>query len=207
MRKTGTRPVSILTGQKNRDNSKTRRLFFAIDLPEQVISNAERLISGFDISPSHVRWVRFSNLHITLKFLGDVNVEMIPAIANCARKAAIKSEPLKLTIQGMGLFPNMHKPQIVWFGVGGENHKLSMLEAELSEHLELLGIPGDERPFKAHLTIGRVKSKNARGGLIRLTHNNHDTYVGEAMINSLVLYESQLDPGGAIYTKLESFDL
>ena len=203
MRKTGKkRPVSYLTGK-----SGTKRVFFAIDVPEQVIVNAERLIDEFNIPPAHVRWVQLNNLHITLKFLGDINTGTIPAIIDYAKKAVSGIGPIRLVFQSMGLFPNSNKPKVVWFGVGGHTDKLTKLESALSESLEPLGIPGDERAFTAHLTIGRVKTDNARGELIRLVHNNQKTFVGSALINNIVLYESSLNPGGSVYTKLATFDL
>lgn len=194
-------------GGEKAGSSETKRLFFAVDIPEPTLVSAERILETFDIPPNHVRWVHVRNLHITLKFLGDIEQDRVPALCEAAREAAAGFGPMDLIIEGMGIFPNIHHPRVVWFGVGGESANLAALEAELAKKLEPLGFEPDERPFAPHLTIGRVKSALARGELLRLVHNNQKVRVGPAPVDALHLYESRLSPGGSIYTRIESFPL
>jgi 2'-5' RNA ligase len=186
---------------------EVKRLFFAVDLPLKTLSSAQDLIDKFGIPADHVRWVHVKNLHVSLKFLGDVDVKTIPSLCEKAEEAVSGFGAMSLSIEGMGLFPNHTKPKVIWFGIKGEVKELACLELSLAKNIECLGFPGDERPFTPHLTIGRVKSGNARGELIRLVHNNHELKVGEAPVKAVHLYESRLGPGGSVYTKVESFSL
>ncbi len=186
---------------------KTKRLFFAIDLPQSTIASAERLMETFRISPAAVGWVRAGNLHVTLKFLGDVPESNISALCDAVRGAVSGFANFRLTIEGMGMFPNQTRPRVVWFGAGGDTASLSKLESLVTKKIQPLGYPADERPFTAHITIGRVKSQTARGELIRLVHSNQKIFVGEVPVDSLMLYESKLSPGGSIYSVIESFQL
>jgi len=186
---------------------ETKRLFFAIDLPQSTIASAERLMETFRISPAAVGWVRAVNLHITLKFLGDVPESNISALCDAVREPVSGVVGFRLTIEGMGMFPNQNRPRVVWFGTGGDTASLSTLESLVTKNIQPLGYPADERPFTAHITIGRVKSQTARGELIRMVHNNQKTFVGEVPVDSLMLYESKLSPGGSIYSVVESFQL
>ncbi|VAX15088.1 2'-5' RNA ligase [hydrothermal vent metagenome] len=194
--------------EKGKEEKKeVKRLFFAVDLPDETLARAGSLIDKFGIPPAHVRFVHMENLHISIKFLGDVEVKTIASLCKIAKEAVLGFGAMLLTIEGMGLFPNHTKPRVVWFGVGGETDKLARLESKLAKNIECLGFPADERPFTPHLTIGRVKSESARGELIRLVHNNRELKVGDALMDAVHLYESRLGPGGSVYTKVESFPL
>lgn len=186
---------------------EVKRLFFAVDLPLKTLSTAQSLIDKFGVPSAHVRWVHAKNLHISLKFLGDVEAQTIPSLCAKAKEAVSGFGEMSLSIEGMGLFPNNTKPRVVWFGIKGATKQFARLESRLSENIECLGFPAAERPFTPHLTIGRVKSASARGELIRLVHNNHDLKVGEAPVKVIHIYESRLGPGGSVYTKVESFPL
>jgi 2'-5' RNA ligase len=167
----------------------------------------ENLVQKFDTPPNFVRWVRAGNMHITLKFLGEVDEATIPSIAEAARRAVAPFPALKLSIEGLGVFPNHEHPQVVWFGVKGDTETLREMERALSLSLTALGFPPEDRPFVGHLTIGRVKSGNARGKIARLVRQYHRFYIGDTVANEVALYESRLTMEGAVYTKLESFPL
>ncbi|VAX15546.1 2'-5' RNA ligase [hydrothermal vent metagenome] len=190
------------------DTLNVRRLFFAIDLPLETIASAERLIESVsDIPITQVRWVHSVNLHITLKFLGDVENEKTFDICDIAKKVFTGFGPINLSVEGMGLFPNHDNPKVVWLGVHGNTEELAKMELNLSAGLEKLGYPPDQKKFTAHLTIGRVKNESARGKLVRLARKYHDTYIGDASADSVALYESKLNPGGAIYSVVDRFPL
>ncbi len=186
----------------------SRRIFFAIDLPEDTVKAAEDLFKTFSGIPKNfISWVKSTNLHITLKFLGPVQQKKIPDICSAARRAFASIEPMELMIEGMGIFPNHDRPRVVWLGVKGDTDKLASLESALSKELEPLGFPPDQRPFVAHLTIGRVKNENVRGRLIRLVREYHETRIGPAPVAKITLYESMLSAKGAAHTALDSFPL
>jgi 2'-5' RNA ligase len=186
---------------------KSRRLFFAIDPPEALTQKMENLVQKFDTPPNFVRWVRAGNMHITLKFLGEVDEAAIPSIVEAVRHAVAPFPPLKLVIEGLGVFPNHEQPQVVWFGVKGDTETLREMERALSTSLTALGFPPEDRPFIGHLTIGRVRSGNARGKIARLVRQYHRFYIGDTVASQVALYESRLTMEGSVYTKLESFPL
>ncbi|MGK7346249.1 MAG: RNA 2',3'-cyclic phosphodiesterase [Candidatus Nitrospinota bacterium M3_3B_026] len=188
-------------------NDDVKRLFFAVDIPEPTRAAAERLLEETDIPPEAVRWVRPGNMHLTLKFLGETPSGKIPAIIEAAKRALTSFGPLSLTIEGMGVFPNHDRPRTIWLGVGGETGALAAMEAALSKELEGLGFPPDERPFAAHLTVGRVKSVSARGSIARLVRRLRGEFIGHAPVGEVALYESRLATAGALYTVVESFPL
>jgi 2'-5' RNA ligase len=167
----------------------------------------ENLVQKFDTPPNFVRWVRAGNMHITLKFLGEVDEAAIPPIVDAARRAVTPFPALKLVIEGLGVFPNHEQPQVVWFGVKGDTETLREMEKALSSSLAALGFPPEDRPFAGHLTIGRVRSGNARGKIARLVRQYHRFYIGDTVASQVALYESRLTMEGAVYTKLESFPL
>ena len=186
---------------------RSRRLFFALDPPAALTRKIENLVKKFDTPPNFVRWVRAGNMHITLKFLGDVDESAIPAVVEAARRAVEPCPPLKLIVEGLGVFPNHEQPQVIWFGVSGDTEPLREMERSLSSSLTPLGFPPEDRPFAGHLTIGRVKSGNARGKIARLVRQYHRFYIGETVSAEVALYESRLGMEGAVYAKLDSFPL
>lgn len=167
----------------------------------------ENLVQKFDTPPNLVRWVRAGNMHITLKFLGEVDEASIPSIVEATRHAVTPFPAMKLTIEGLGVFPNHELPQVVWFGVKGDTETMREMEHALSLSLTGFGFPPEDRPFVGHLTIGRVKSANARGKIARLVRQYHRYYIGDTVASEVALYESRLTMEGAVYTKLESFPL
>lgn len=186
---------------------RSRRLFFAIDPPAELTLKMENLVQKFDTPPNFVRWVRAGNMHITLKFLGEVDEDSIPSIVEAAREAVTPFPAMKLVIEGLGVFPNHEHPQVVWFGIKGDTEPLRQMEHSLSSSLTALGFPPEDRPFVGHLTIGRVKSANARGKIARLVRQYHRFYIGDTVAGEVALYESRLTMEGAVYMKLESFPL
>lgn len=186
---------------------RSRRLFFAIDPPAELTRKMENLVSKFDTPPNLVRWVRAGNMHITLKFLGEVDETAIPSIVDAARRAVTPFSAMKLVIEGLGVFPNHEQPQVVWFGIKGDTEPLRQMERALSSGLTALGFPPEDRPFVGHLTIGRVKNATARGKIARLVRQYHRFYIGDMVAGEVALYESRLTMDGAVYMKLESFPL
>ncbi|MBI4667454.1 MAG: RNA 2',3'-cyclic phosphodiesterase [Nitrospinae bacterium] len=196
-----------LAGAGGAPDEQTRRIFFAIDLPDELTTRAENVISGFGVPSGQVRWARAGNMHITMRFLGDVSEKAIPGLCDAAGQIAATFRPFRITVEGLGVFPNQERPRVVWFGVGGDVENLKNIETALSARLEGMGFPPEERAFSAHLTIGRVKSDNARGKIARLVRQYRRYYIGDAPVTEIALYESKLNPQGSIYTKLGSFKL
>lgn len=149
-----------------------------------------------------VAWVKASNLHLTLKFLGDVEEQRIEAIATSLTKAAAQVDAFDLTIGGFGAFPTRARPRVIWVGANGP--RLHALVESIESALEPLGFPRETRPFAGHITLGRVRARSTRG---LSCHTGAEGHHGATRVTRIVLMRSQLTPGGASYTELGVFSL
>jgi 2'-5' RNA ligase len=183
------------------------RSFIAIDLPHEVrliLDQVQRELKG---SVTGVRWVRPEGIHLTLKFLASIPPEQVAAIAAAVGKAIHREPPLALNLSGLGAFPNPRRPRVIWVGIGGEVERLSRLQARLEEALEPLGFPREERSFRPHLTLGRVRDPRRPPDL---THALADVTLPAGNpfdVREILVYKSDLRPTGAIYTKLQHLPL
>jgi len=109
-----------------------------------------------------VRWVKISDIHLTLKFLGDVEEERIPDIGGCIEQCVMGITPFTIAVRGMGAFPSDHSPQVIWIAAADESGTLSRMQLSLEDGLARLGFKKEKRPFSPHLTLGRLKSPRGR---------------------------------------------
>ncbi len=180
------------------------RAFLAVELDEEVRRALEEIQKGLDSRTLDVRWVRPGNLHLTLRFLGEVPEDEIPGIREAAGKTAAETSPFRMTLQGLGAFPSGGRPRVVWIGVR-EPAPLLEMERRLSRELGLAGLPPPDKPFRPHLTLGRVKDRRGTGRLVDRMRANRDVAAGSVDVTSLALIRSDLRPRGPIYTVLDRF--
>ena len=137
--------------------SETHRLFIAIGLPEPAIEEIGSFIDGMPtMAAGNVRWTRRENVHLTLLFLGDTLVELIPQIKERIVQAASNTSPFNLRLGQTGAFPSYHSPKILWVGLDGEVRKLVQLQGRLEGSLRPLGFEPERRKFTPHITVGRT---------------------------------------------------
>jgi len=184
--------------------SKTIRTFIAIEIPKTVISKIRELQGVIKAYGFKIRWVRAENIHLTLKFLGDIEEIKINEIAEAVSKTAEKHSPISLKAKGIGVFPGIKRPHVLWVGLSGQLEALIKLQQTLDENLIALGFSSEERPFKGHLTMGRIKDridvKKLGDALMAFRRFESETFT----TGQIILYKSELTPSGAIYTKLAS---
>jgi len=176
----------------------TIRAFIAIDLPPAVkaaLADVAATLGG-RVPRGVVRWVRPEQMHLTLRFLGDTPTDRLPALAAALDALAAGHAPFALRLTGVGCFPNARRPRVVWVGLGGEEAKLTALAAALEAALRPLGWPPEDRPFRAHLTLGRVKDEQAAQGI----DWSAAVPALEVPVTAVHLIESQLRPDGSVYT-------
>jgi 2'-5' RNA ligase len=177
------------------------RTFIAVPLPNDCRDTLERIQKPMRSMGADVRWTSISSIHLTLKFLGEIDPSRVPEIAAGLR--TIAAIPFELRIRGLGTFPNLHNPRVIWCGVEGETGKLISLQADVDTCCELIGFQKESRPFHPHLTLGRVNGKRNLQPL--LDYIRIGTEVESAFVAGCVnIYRSELAPRGAIYTVLES---
>ncbi len=154
-----------------------------------------------------VRWVRPENIHLTLKFLGDIKPAEIEAIDGVMADAVEGWPPLRLTISGVGFFPGVNRPRVIWVGLGGEIRVLLDLQADLDRRLAAIGFPLDKRPYKAHLTLGRIRQACRSDQFKQVLPRFSDWGDRQFTADRITLFRSDLKPSGAVYTELKQVKL
>jgi 2'-5' RNA ligase len=196
----------------------TIRTFVAVELPEDVeqalTSVQEELRAHMGRAGNAIRWVRPEGIHLTLQFLGDVSEASIPNIVNALQAASIGSRRISLELGGLGVFPNLRRPRVLWAGLHGTTQDmkdLDMLHRAVSEGLTPLGFKPDKR-FDPHLTLGRVRDTVRPGELAAISDvvsSQSNLMVSRLpfQIDAISLMKSDLQPGGSIYTRLVCLEL
>lgn len=178
------------------------RLFFALSLEDAERARLERALAPLRASALPIRWTAADALHLTIAFLGEVPEDRLPELEQAGDDVASQAEPFTLRLRGLGAFPNLGRPRVVWVGIGAQP-ALDALHARLTARLAPLGFPPEQRPFSAHLTVGRVRADAAPArlrGLEALAEGFH--YEGILEARTLDLMRSHLSPKGARYERL-----
>ena len=176
---------------------RTKRLFVAIKLPEELRSKAHSLVG--ELPDEGIKGVEKENIHLTLKFLGDVPENKMPDIAE--RLGRIRFKSFSCIVSGVGVFPDPDYIRVVWAGIKCD--EMPELAAEVEKALEGIG-KKESRPFSSHVTIARVKRKiNAKEFL----EKHKDDNFGEFSVSEFVLMQSELGREGPVYTEIKRFTL
>lgn len=187
------------------------RAFIAIEIPHEIRAAIQVLIADLrqTINRSSIRWVPTQNIHLTLKFLGDVSPANIEILKQMLSTEAAQVDPFSINIGTLGVFPNLQRTRVVWIGIEVPA-ALETLHRSIESATRRLGYESDNRPFSPHLTIGRInqrtsntEKKQIRDALERVHVGN----LGEAVVNAVHLFRSDLQSSGVIYTRLYSAPL
>lgn len=187
------------------------RSFIAIDLPpaaKACLHDLERELKKG--KHSAIKWVSPESIHLTLKFLGNVDADRIDAIVEAMRQATVGMASFHLELGELGAFPNFGRPRVAWVGLRGQLDRLIALQKRLDSLLTPLGFPPEERPFSPHLTLSRVRDDISfadRQGFGQLLQNTKFEGGCGFEVESVDFMRSQLTPAGAIYTRLDSAPL
>jgi RNA 2',3'-cyclic 3'-phosphodiesterase len=179
------------------------RAFLAIDLPDALRAKLALVQGELKKSGADVRWVAVGNIHLTLKFFGNVPDADIDLLGKAAREAAAAHPPLQLQVTKAGAFPNIRSPRVVWVGLGGELIPLTQLYHQLEKSFAALGYPPEDRAFSPHLTLGRVKSPANRHRLAQMLEKLPPLDWPPFAVDQLILFQSVLSPRGSTYTPLQ----
>lgn len=182
------------------------RAFIAIDLDDRVIEKVYNVIGILKSRITDIRWVKQENLHLTLKFLGNIAESQVEPIAAALRHPLGLFSPCAISAKGLGVFPDFRRPKILWVGLTG--NRLVQLAAEIESALMPLGFTPENRAFTPHLTIGRWRegsrpAKNLRQKIDSL----NDFEFGACAVRQIVLFQSVLKPEGASYSELRTIQL
>jgi len=187
------------------------RAFIAIELPSELQKAISRSIGQLQkaAGSSSVRWVMAENVHLTLKFLGEVSPSNVDLIQQMLSAEAGQHPRFQIEVGRLGAFPNNRRPRVVWVGVEAPP-ELATLQRGVESAAAKLGYPPEERPFSPHLTVGRVRENASASELTALAaglEGLHIGTLGSVPVEAIHLFKSELLPGGAVYSRLFSAPL
>jgi 2'-5' RNA ligase len=178
------------------------RAFIAFALPPEIEQHARVLQERFRAAGLKLRWVATSNIHLTIRFLGEIDPSMIDPIGAAIQASARSAAPIDLVVQGLGVFPNIRRPNVLWAGLGGQLDNLQQLHARLEDELAFWGFAREKRPFRAHLTLARIKDRIDSRNLSEALKESGNFEPLMFTATELILFRSDLRPQGAQYTQL-----
>ena len=188
----------------------TARLFLALDPTAELQLRLADCTRTLGPAFGDVRWVRAEATHLTLLFLGDTAAERHEALTTAVSAAVREQPPVPCTVQGIGVFPDRRRPQVVWAGVTAGSEALGRLAARLRNHVREAGFEVEDRPFAAHVTLGRLRPR-AQSPRPAALHDALDhwaeTDLGRLAGDRVTLYESTLTPAGPRYHALHVWSL
>jgi 2'-5' RNA ligase len=188
------------------------RLFAALELPASVLAQLAAVADSLRaaVPKDSVRWVRPEGVHLTLKFYGEVKAQRMEALRAALTAAATVVDPLTFTLSGVGAFPNLTRPRVVWAGLTGDVAALKRLQSAVEAASVRLGFAPEDKGFNPHLTLGRVNNplRPQEHGRLANALEQAKTPPGEPFtLDALSLVQSALGRGGAVYTRLLSVSL
>lgn len=183
--------------------SKPLRLFCAVELPGELRSRVAERVRRLRAEFPGVRasWEKPEKLHVTLKFLGDVEHARVDALSGASARAVANIEPFDLTIEEPGTFPPHGQPRVLWLGIVDASGRLALMQRSLETECAAVGFPRESRAFKPHLTLARVRSPHGAHELAA-AHRELPFAPQRFTVSELVLMRSELGPGGSRYTPL-----
>ena len=183
------------------------RAFIAVTPPTALQHTVAEIREVFQPIRIPWRWVTPAQIHLTLKFLGDVPAEQVTVIAQAMACAAQGQTAFTLRAQSLGCFPHPSRPRVLWVGLADPSQALAHLNARLSAALLPLGFPPEDHPFHPHLTLARAQNVGRSRELWPIVQACHNRHFGDFSVTQFDLFQSQLQRGGALYSLLHSVTL
>jgi len=183
------------------------RLFIALPVSKKIKYRIESLQKELNavLKESNIRWISPENMHITLVFLGNVENNEVTKIIKAVEDAAFYSESFEVEVKGVGVFPKLRRPRVIWIGCVDDKDQILYLKKAIDNELNKLGYIKEKRKFNAHITIGRIKQANYKE--VENVLNNTEEAFGKMEISEVRLIESFLSPAGAKYNVIENIQL
>lgn len=183
-----------------------KRLFLAIHIVPDETFMAVYMRLKHQLKSEKIRWVEPENLHITLKFFGEIPSERIGVIKKVMDRIVAHVTPFTLKICGTGIFGSRYKPRLIWFGID-ENKQLTSLASLIVNELEAAGFAHSRQKFVPHLSLGRLRSVEHKANFQKAIDTVKEGFVQQISVQSITLFESFLKPTGVVYKTIEEFEL
>jgi len=183
------------------------RVFIAIELSSSVKEEMARIQERLKGTRDKIKWVDPSLIHLTLKFLGEINEGELEKVVEATKRVASKFSPFNLEVKGTGAFPSSLSPRVIWIGVNEGENVVEDLAREIEQKLNKEGFATEKKKWTPHLTLGRVKLLQDGGKLAKIIQGEKDAQVGRVRVETLSVVKSRLTPKGPIYTTLKYIPL
>lgn len=187
--------------------TELHRTFVAVPLDGVLRAAIEELQRQLEHAGAQARWTRPDQLHFTLRFLGEIPLAQVARVKVAVREAASGVEPFTIELRGLGAFPSLQRPQVIWIGVNDGKEPLRTLAGRLERALAKQRFPAEPRPFRPHLTLARIRGTRNWAEMVRALGAAKDTNVGTQQVARMIVFESHLSPKGSTYTPLEEVSL
>lgn len=181
------------------------RAFLAVDLDDDLKPKIYKIIKQFKEIDTKINYVELDNLHLTLKFFGDIDIEGLDVLEKSIQKVITDFDSFNISLKGCGAFPNKNHIKVIWIGID-EDKLLKDLHDKLDKEFNTLGFDLDKK-FSTHLTIGRMKSAKNKDKVKSLINEFGEVSIGEMTVNKISLKKSTLTPSGPIYEDIKIFEL
>lgn len=178
------------------------RSFIAIEIPEGIKKGLFEIQEKLKKTGADVGWTRPEGIHLTLKFLGEVEEGRLIDVQKAVEQASKEFSPFVLEVSGIGIFPNTRSPRVLWIGIKDKRDDLKNLQEAIEREAERVGFKRENRSFTPHLTLGRVRSQKNRDALIKSMEEFDKIELGLLDVGEVSLIKSELSPKGAIYTQM-----
>jgi len=179
------------------------RTFIGVDIGKTIRDRAVALQEKLSPSTNGVKWVEPQNLHVTLLFLGEVDDREIPAVCRAVSEQTAEHLPFEISVEKLGCFPHPRRPRVIWIGVGEGAQELGTLHDGLEPLLLALGCyRREERRYRPHVTLGRVRGERPADQLAAVLAQNQDWKGGKIPVSEVLVMSSELTPQGPNYTVL-----
>ncbi len=185
------------------------RSFLAFELPPEIKEMLRDVSGEMKKLALDLRWVKVDNMHLTVVFLGGINRAQIGEVGLKTEEICCDFAPFNVSLRGTGIFGTPRNPRVLWIGINGDLDRMGRFRDSLQLALEDLGVRQEKRPFRPHLTVGRFRkgSRTASHHLEKLLSRYRDLKSQPWPAKELVLFRSDLNPGGAVYTKMKAWPL
>jgi len=194
-------------GRSEKKQKDKVRVFIAVKLPLPVVEQlavTQNEIKSFRFA---IRWTRPENIHLTLKFLGDISKNDIEPVCKAVETASAGFKPISLFARGVGVFPGVKRPRVLWTGMSGETDQLLKLQVNIDKMMASIGFKSESRTYKAHLTLGRFKGNPDIERLLEVMGRFKDTASEKFLADAITVFQSDLRSSGPVYSELGTIKL
>jgi len=184
------------------DDQHTIRTFIAIPIPQHLGDFLEKIQAEIKANRVNASWTKRSSMHLTLRFFGETTEDKIKMIIQAMQETTAAIHPFSISAKGIGVFPKIKNARVIWAGVSGQTGQLLAVNRSLSQTLSQKGIRSDSNHFSPHFTLGRLRKRPDRNQLKTIIQDFENHESAPCLIQSMVLFKSDLKPSGAVHTPI-----